>query len=187
MADSFAETAHRALAELGAVVDRMPESAIDPLIEAILAAKRMVLHGLGREGLQMRGLAMRLFHMGLDAHVWGDMTMPPLSDGDLLIVAVGPGHLVTAEALMEVAEAAGAKTAVVTAQPQGPAPRRADVVLTIPAQTMADDRGGNLSVLPMGSLFEVSQMLVFEMLVLKIRARLGEPAETMRRRHTNLE
>jgi 6-phospho-3-hexuloisomerase len=39
----------------------------------------------------------------------------------------------------------------------------------------------------MGSLFEMSQMLVFEMLVLILRDRLGETAETMRRRHTNLE
>ncbi|MFL5259848.1 MAG: SIS domain-containing protein [Hyphomicrobiales bacterium] len=187
MPESFAGMAHRALAELGTVVDRMPEGAIAPLVEAILSAKRMVLHGLGREGLQMRGLAMRLFHMGLDVHVWGDMTMPPLSGGDLLVVSAGPGHLVTVEALMEVAKAAGAKTAIVTAEPGGPAPKRADVVLAIPAQTMASDQSGDLSILPMGSLFEMSQMLVFEMLVLKLRDRLGETAETMRRRHTNLE
>jgi 6-phospho-3-hexuloisomerase len=187
MPESFAEMAHRALDDLASVVDKMPEGATTPLIETILSAKRMVLHGLGREGLQMRGLAMRLFHIGLDVHVWGDMTMPPLSDGDLLIVSAGPGHLVTVEALMEIAKSAGARTAVITAEPGGPAPKRADIVLHIPAQTMASDQGGSLSILPMGSLFEISQMLVFEMLVLKLRDRLGETAETMRRRHTNLE
>jgi 6-phospho-3-hexuloisomerase len=39
----------------------------------------------------------------------------------------------------------------------------------------------------MGSLFEVSMMLVFEILVLKLRDRIGETAESMRARHTNLE
>jgi 6-phospho-3-hexuloisomerase len=30
-------------------------------------------------------------------------------------------------------------------------------------------------------------MVLFELIVLKLRARLGETAETMRARHTNLE
>jgi 6-phospho-3-hexuloisomerase len=130
---------------------------------------------------------MRLFHLGIDAHVVGDMTTPPLGHGDLLIVSAGPGDFTTIEALMNIARNAGAKTAVVTAQAAGGAARRADVVLHIPAQTMANDQAGKLSVLPMGSLFEVSMMLVFELIILRLRDHLGETAETMRARHTNLE
>ena len=44
-------------------------------------------------------------------------------------------------ALLDVAHEADARTAVVTAQPAGEAPRRADMVVHLPAQTMADDRG----------------------------------------------
>jgi 6-phospho-3-hexuloisomerase len=88
---------------------------------------------------------------------------------------------------MQVAKDAGARTLLVTAQPQGRAARLADVVTVIPAQTMADDRGGRVSVLPMGSLFETAQMIVFELVILRLRERLGETAETMRARHTNLE
>jgi 6-phospho-3-hexuloisomerase len=51
----------------------MPDNGLDELIEAIVAAKRIVAFGLGREGLQMRGFAMQLFHMGRDVAVWGDM------------------------------------------------------------------------------------------------------------------
>ena len=62
-------------------------------IEAIVAAKRIVVFGLGREGLQMRGFAMRLFHMGRDVAVWGDMTTPALGPGDLFIAsAAGDRH-----------------------------------------------------------------------------------------------
>ncbi len=60
-------------------------------------------------------------------------------------------------------------------------------MLHIPAQTMADDQGAKASVLPMGSLFELSQMLVFELLVLRLREITGETAASMRARHTNLE
>ena len=187
MSETLGEMAHRALGELQRVADAMPADAADPLIEAILAAKSIAIHGLGREGLQMRGLAMRLFHLGLDAHVVGDMTTPPLGEGDLLILSAGPGDLATIAALKEIATSAGAQTAVVTALPQSETAKRADVILHIPAQTMADDRGEAVSILPMGSLFETAEMLIFEMLVLKLRDRLGETAESMRRRHTNLE
>ncbi len=71
MTESLAELANGALSDLGGVFAAMPEDALDGLIEAIVAAKRIVVFGLGREGLQMRGFAMRLFHMGRDAAVWG--------------------------------------------------------------------------------------------------------------------
>ena len=57
----------------------------------------------------------------------------------------------------------------------------------IPAQTMADDRAGKSSVLPMGSLFEGALFLLFEIMVLKLRERLGVTPEAMRENHTNLE
>ncbi len=187
MTDRINKMGVSALAEVSAVLENVGDESVEKFIAAIIAARRIALHGLGREGLQMRGLAMRLFHLGLDAHVVGDMTTPPLGAGDLLIVSAGPGDLETIEALMNIARAAGAKTAVVTAQATGGAARRADCVLPIPAQTMANDQSGKLSVLPMGSLFEVAMMLVFELIVLKLRDRLGETPATMRARHTNLE
>ena len=39
----------------------------------------------------------------------------------------------------------------------------------------------------MGSLFEGAMFLVFEVLVLELRDLLGETAEMMRARHTNME
>ena len=135
----------------------------------------------------MRGFAMRLFHMGRDVAVWGDMTTPPVGTGDLLIASAGPGYLATAHVLLDIARKAGARTALVTAQPQADLAGRVDIVSVIPAQTMADDSGPSLSVLPMGSLFETAQMIFFELVILKLRPRFGESAETMRARHTNLE
>jgi D-arabinose 5-phosphate isomerase GutQ len=38
-----------------------------------------------------------------------------------------------------------------------------------------------------GSLFETAQMVLFELVVLALRDRLGETSESMRKRHTNLE
>jgi 6-phospho-3-hexuloisomerase len=187
MTESLAELWKGALNDLAGVFAAMPEDALDGLIEAIVAAKRIVVFGLGREGLQVRGFAMRLFHMGRDVAVWGDMTTPALGPGHLFIGSAGPGDLATAQTLIDIARKAGARTALITAQPAGGLAKRVDVVTVIPAQTMADDRGASLSVLPMGSLFETAQMIAFELAILKLRARFHETSETMRARHTNLE
>ncbi|HEY4926224.1 MAG TPA: SIS domain-containing protein [Roseiarcus sp.] len=185
--DSLAALATRALGDLAKVFARLPPGAETALIDAIVAARRIAIYGAGREGLQMDGLAMRLSHLGLDVSVVGDMNVPPLGAGDLLLVSSGPGASNIGDALIGVAREAGAKIAVVTAQPGARTPARADVVFHIPAQTMADDRSGEVSVLPMGSLFETAQMVLFEIIVLALRDRLGESPETMRARHTNLE
>lgn len=177
----------RALSELGGVFSRIDDAAVDEAVGQIAAARRIALYGVGREGLQIKGLAMRLFHLGLNVSVVGDMTTPPIGEGDLLIVSAGPGAFSTVLGLMGVAREAGAKTLVVTAQPQGGAARAADQVLAIPAQTMADDRAPAVSVLPMGSLFEGAQYILFEIMILKLRDRLGVTPEAMRANHTNLE
>ena len=75
----------------------------------------------------------------------------------------------------------------ITAQPGSSLARSADHVLHIPAQTMADDRGGTTSVLPMGSLFEGALFVLFEIMVLKLQALTNATPEAMRARHTNME
>jgi 6-phospho-3-hexuloisomerase len=116
----------------------------------------------------------------------GDMAAPPLGKGDLFLCSAGPGELSTVTALMGVAQRDGARVLMITAEPERPSPRLADQLLVIPAQTMARDRGG-ASTLPMGSLFEGSMFLVFEVMVLRLAVILGQPPEAMRARHTNME
>jgi 6-phospho-3-hexuloisomerase len=187
MNESLSQLSRSALKDLGEVFARMPDSAADALIGAIVKARRIVVYGCGREGLQMRGFAMRLFHLGRNVSVWGDMTMPAVGAGDLLFVSAGPGYLATAEALVAKAREAGATTALITAQAHGELASQVDAVIVLPAQTMADDLGAARSALPMGSLFEAAQMLFFEFVILKLRPLLGETVESMRARHTNLE
>lgn len=177
-----------ALDELGGVFARLSDAHVDELVGHIAAARRVVVFGGGRERLQIMGFAMRLFHMGLAASVEGDMTTPAVGQGDLLLVTCGPGEISTALALMGVAKDAGAKVALITAQPKGRGAALSDFVLTLPAQTMADDQGAaKSSVLPMGSLFEGALFVLFEVMVLKLKEKLGITADAMRANHTNLE
>jgi 6-phospho-3-hexuloisomerase len=177
----------RALAEVGGVLDAVSEADADAMCSEIRAAGRIACYGVGREGLMMKALCMRLMHLGLDAHVVGDMTTPPVGEGDLLVASAGPGWFSTVDALLGVARDAGARTLVVTAQPDGPVPGRADVVVHLPAQTMADDRDGAPSLLPMGSLYEAAQLVFFDLVSIILREQSGQAPQEMRARHTNLE
>lgn len=179
--------AAEALRELGAVFAALSPDAAEPLLGELARANRIALYGVGREGLMMRALTMRLFHLGLDAHVVGDMTTPPLGPGDLLVVSAGPGAFSTVVALMGVAKEAGARTLLITAQPGGNAAREADTVALLPAQTMADDETAQPALLPMGSLYEAAQLIFFDLVTLLLRDRMGQDPAAMRLRHTNLE
>jgi 6-phospho-3-hexuloisomerase len=183
----LATIADAALGELRSVFHAITATATNPLIKEILKAKRLCLYGVGREGLMMKAFAMRLFHLGLDVHVVGDMTTPPVGKGDLLIASSGPGQLSTVAALLEVAKKAKTRTLVVTAQPQSRDAKQADVVIYLPAQTMANDKSEHASVLPMGTVFEITQLLFFEFVVILLKEKLGRGSTAMRKRHTNLE
>ena len=175
-----------AVDEIRGVLEAGAAGEVDKLCDELLKAHRIACFGVGREGLMVRALCMRLMHLGLDAHMVGDMTTPALGPGDLLVVSAGPGSFSTVKALLGVAHSAGARTAAVTAQPDGEVPSAADTVIHLRAQTMADDKGG-ASVLPMGSLYEDAMLVFFDIVSIVLRERTGQTMEGMRARHTNLE
>ncbi|CAN6249770.1 unnamed protein product [Urochloa humidicola] len=192
-------------AQIAAVFSSAAASSPHPPARSVLVAElaaaaarggRVFVHGVGREGLMMRALCMRLAHLGLPAHCVGDVTAPPAGVDDLLVASAGPGAFSTVDAICGVARGAGARVLLLTARPDGEFPRRqADVVAHIPAQTMADDEAeaaegegaSSRAKLPMGSLYEGAMFVLFEMVVLELARVLGQSPAQMRARHTNLE
>ncbi|UVK44966.1 SIS domain-containing protein [Mesorhizobium sp. AR07] len=188
MSDNNENLFSTALGELGGVLTRVDESRIDTACKLLAGAKQIVVYGCGREALQVKGFAMRLYHLGLPVSVVGDMTTPPLGQGDVFLVSSGPGETSTVLTLMRIAHDSGATNLLLTAQAESSAARQADFTLLIPAQTMANDQGSQkTSVLPMGSVFEGALFLLFEVMVLKLRELIDASPEAMRARHTNME
>jgi 6-phospho-3-hexuloisomerase len=176
-----------ALSELGDVADRVEPAQVDHACRMITEARHIMLYGCGREGLQMRGFAMRLHHLGHSVSMQGDMAAPPLAAGDLFIASAGPGVVATVSALMGQAKQGGASVLFLTAQVSSEAANDADHTIIIPAQTMADDREGGNSTLPMGSLYEGAMFVLFEAIILALIRASGERPQSIRARHTNME
>ena len=174
--------------EVSAVLSRVDGEQMQTFLDLIQQALKIALYAGGREGLMIRALTMRLFHLGYDVSVVGDMTAPFLTTGDLLILSVGTGYVATVDALRSVAQRDGATVLCLTAQPEGATALAADKIVYLPAQTMADDTGGKAtSVLPMGSLYELVLFVFSEIVVLELLKRTGRTFGQARDRHTNLE
>ncbi len=171
----------RVLAELRVVYAAMSPDAVETLAAEILAARRIVVYGVGRTGLSLRAFAMRLMHLGLDAHAVGDMATPPVGSGDLVIASLAVGRLPTGDAILASARDAGARRLVITARPRLVA--QADAVVHLPAQTMAD---AMTSLLPLGSPFELALTLLCDLCVVELMARLGTTNADLAARHANL-
>jgi 6-phospho-3-hexuloisomerase len=81
----------RACRDLGMVFERVSPSQLDLLSQELLAAQRIICYGVGREGLMMEAIAMRLMHAGFSSYVVGEMVTPPVRPGDVFWRAPGRG------------------------------------------------------------------------------------------------
>lgn len=161
---------------------------LDDICEKLSKATSVVCYGVGREGLVLKSLTMRLMHVGIQSYFVGDMNVPPVGDKDLFLVSAGPGHFSTVEALSKIASASGTQVITFTAQENSVFKVPNQYVVNIQARTMANDLDKSITqVLPMGSLYEVALFLYFEILILRLRDFLEESPNSMRERHTNLE
>src|SRR6202008_5045983 len=119
----------RAGQDLEAVFSKFEPSQLEILSQELLAAKRIVCYGVGREGLMMAAIAMRLMHAGFKSSVVGGMVTPPVGADYFFFTNAGPGHFPTIETPLKGAREAGGRTLIVTAQKARTVQRLVDVVI----------------------------------------------------------
>lgn len=74
MSEASASLYHRALKGLDMVLSGLDDEAVDRIVHTIAQARHVAVYGACREGLQIRGFAMRPFHLGRSVSVVGDVT-----------------------------------------------------------------------------------------------------------------
>ena len=176
----------RACSDLDNVFKSVDPAQLEILSQELVAARRIVCYGVGREGLMMEAIAMRLMHAGFQSYVVGEMVTPPVDPGDVFFASAGPGHFPTIETLLKVAREAGGRTVIVTAQPGRAAQMPVDVVIYLPAQTMVDVAAG-LSFLTMGTHYEAALLLFGDLLILRLLELTHQKREDMYTRYTNMK
>jgi len=171
-------------------------SMISTLMDKISTAHKIGFYGVGREGLAMKGFAMRCFHMGLNAFVVGEMNAAAVGDGDLLIVSAGPGYFSTVEALCKEAKRAGTSILLLTSRSFTPL-KIADTIIWIPATCLppVDRHRSNISSttdgiqsrLLLGSSYELALQLFFDAIAVLLQQKLNINDAQLEATHTNLE
>jgi 6-phospho-3-hexuloisomerase len=158
-------------------------------VDALDAAPRVFVAGAGRSGLAMKALAMRLMHLGKDAHVVGDVTTPSIRPGDLLVVGSGSGATGGLRLQAARAKEVGARLLLFTIVPTSPIGVIADVVVVVPAPSpkAPGATGVVASRQPRGSLFEQALFLLGDAAVLALMDLRGTTSDRMFDRHANLE
>ncbi|MDO4888206.1 MAG: SIS domain-containing protein [Actinomycetaceae bacterium] len=161
-------------AELSRSVRALDPAQIEAFARAIGNARSVFVTGLGRSGAVASAFANRLMHAGLSAHRIGEFTVPAIGDGDLLVAISASGRLLGGD----IALAAGAQVAGVTATANSPLARAASTTILIASAGSAQ---------PMGSLFEQTALVALDGVVLDLMTALGQDDGRMRARHANIE
>lgn len=187
MKSMFREKTALALKELSQVFERMEESDLRPLLEAIKKAGRVFLIGAGREGLATKSFAMRLMHLGKQAHwVWDD-TAPGMGPGDLLLMPCGSGEIGHLSYIAMRAKENGAQLAVLSPSNAGSCIEQADIYLHVPAAAYNAKGSFVLSQQPMGNLFEHTLFILYDVLIMMLMEEMHVSAAQMEKRHRNVE
>jgi 6-phospho-3-hexuloisomerase len=182
------ERAAQGARQLASCLDRVDAAQLDELEDAIVAANRIFVVGAGRSLFMLRAFAMRLMHLGFTAYVVGDTTTPAFRPGDLLVAGSGSG---TTSGVVNVARKAkelGGEVACFTIKPESALGQLADHIVAIPAYTDKENyEGMEKPVLPGGSEFESSILLLGDAMVVPLGEKRGIPTDRAFDLHANLE
>ncbi len=185
---TLADLVDHALDDLRTALAAVEDDQLAALRQLILSAPRIFLAGKGRSGLMMRGFAMRLMHLGLQAYVVDDVTTPGIVAGDLLLIGSGSGRTPSLVRYAEIATAQGAEIVLFSIADQSPVRDYAALTIRIPAHSpKLADGGGVSTTLPMGSQFESALNLLLDLVTVQLMADMQVEEPDMFARHANLE
>ena len=178
----------RMLEELSDTLLGLKDEQVERAVGAICGARRLFLAGAGRAGLVARAFAMRLVHMGFTCFVVGEVTVPRIEVGDLLILVSNRAETKTSGCYASTAREAGARVLIFTANPEGGIIGTHDIVVELLAPGYwGDTEGRRGSVQIMNNRFEQGTFLTCDYIAKLIQERMEISTDSMYRRHSILE
>lgn len=159
----------------------------DTLYHARQSGKQIFLAGAGRSGCVARAFANRLMHLGFTCHFVGDITTPPIKEGDILFVLSGSGKTSSLVNMAKKAQSLQAEILTLTLQREGDIAKMSGRAIILPGTTRLQDKEMFASIQPIGSSFEQLSWLTCDGLILLLKEKLHLSNEDLIRQHANLE
>lgn len=157
------------------------------LTEAITAAEKVFFIGVGRVLLSLEAICKRLAHLGIDAHIVGEITEPAITERDLLIIASGSGESIVPKAIALKAAELGAKLAWIGSNSESTIAKISDIRVRIPVQTKLCLEDEIKSAQPMTSLFEQSLLILGDTIAMELVHEKELDLPSLWNYHANLE
>lgn len=187
--------AREILTYLRGAFKKVDDEQIDGFIKLLSEAKRVFVFGAGRSGLIAKAFAMRLMHLGIDVYAVGETITPALREGDVFVAISGSGETdLTVEAARG-AKTIGTKIAAITSYPDSSLAKLADHMVIVPGRVKTASTskylkrelwGEHASLAPLGTLFEITSLVLLDSVIASLMIKLGKREEDLRARHATI-
>lgn len=158
-------------------------------MEAIETAPHIFVYAAGREGISLRGFAMRLAHLGKTVHWVMDDTAVGIRPGDLYITSEGFGEVGSFTYYLEKVKKAGGKILTFHGNPDGAHIRKyADYPVFVRATAYLADRDDVVpTVQMMGNQYEQHLYMLCDVIIMLLVKDMGLTFDDLEARHRNVE
>ncbi|MBQ1491100.1 MAG: sugar isomerase [Blautia sp.] len=188
-ADKYVETTQAVIAELDKTLRSIDPASVEALAQAIFEADQVFFVGVGRVALSLQAICKRLAHLGVKAHMVGEITEPCFTEKDLLIVGSGSGRSLFPLGIAKKARSAapGCKIVHIGSNPNSEMKDIANFMVRIPVRTKDYLEDEIDSCQPMTSLFEQSLLLLGDILAKMVIDERQLDMKSLWQYHANLE
>lgn len=173
------------LSEIQEVIAQVDERQLTDFVDLLQQDKRVFILGEGRSGLQGKGFAMRLMHIGREVYVIGETISPSIGAEDILVAISGSGKTGQVLQLAQKAVANGVTVVAVTSSPDSPLAQLTPNAVIIPGATKTGS--GLASIQLLSSLFDQSLHIVLDYVTLDLSRKLRISNESAKAQHSNME
>ncbi|MFQ6073493.1 MAG: 6-phospho-3-hexuloisomerase, partial [Methanosarcinales archaeon] len=166
------------------------------IIDEILKADKIFVMGAGRSGLVAKAFAMRLMHLGFNVYVIGETITPAANKKDVVIAISGSGETTSMVSLGKVTKEIGSKLITITSNKDSTLGKLSDNTMIIYTKDGSSTGGGYLErhlrgeytkLAPLGTIFEITSLVVLDALIAELMYRTGKSEDDLRLHHTKHE
>ncbi len=178
------------------VSKQLSDQQINKLIVYLEQARKVYIYGAGRSGLVSKAFAMRLMHLGITVHVVGEITTPAIEAEDIFITISGSGETTSVINSAKIAKSVGATVISITSYPESTLGKLSDEIVLVPGRVIDPGsrdfhirqiKGEHYTLAPLGTLFEVSVLIILDALIAELMTRLKKSESDLKKRHATIE
>jgi 6-phospho-3-hexuloisomerase len=175
------------LSEINSVLDASKFDELEDFTNKIVSANRIVVFGAGRVGLMMKTFAMRLSHLNLECYFIGDLNLPRMKQGDLIVIGSGSGNTKSVVTIAEIAKSNGLDMISITSNMESSIAKLSSSLIYLKCRTKDTLDKKRESIQPMTTLFEQALLIFLDSLVLILMKKMNENHDSMLERHNVVE